>query len=60
MSELPILFTPVQAARILQISRSGIYNLLKGGQLQSVKIGRSRRIAKQQLDQFVTQLVGLT
>ena len=45
MADIPMLFTPVQAARVLNVSRSQIYVLMKGGQLGSVHIGRSRRIA---------------
>lgn len=57
MSELPILFTPVQAARVLGVSRSQIYVLMKGGQLGSVHIGRSRRIAQAHVTQFVDNLM---
>ena len=40
MSDIPILFTPVQTAKIMGISRSQVYNLLKSGELNSVYIGR--------------------
>lgn len=57
MTELPMLYTPVQAARVLGVSRSQIYVLLKRGQLGSVHIGRSRRIAKQHVTQFIENLM---
>ena len=57
MADIPMLFTPVQAARVLNVSRSQIYVLLKGGQLGSVHIGRSRRIAQAHVVQFVNNLM---
>ena len=57
MADIPMLFTPVQAARVLGVSRSQIYVLMKGGQLGSVHIGRSRRIAQSHVDQFIDNLM---
>ena len=57
MSEIPILYTPVQAARVLGVSRSQVYVLMKAGQLGSVHIGRSRRIAKEHVIQFIDNLM---
>ena len=56
--ELPILYTPKQAASVLGISRSTVYNLLKGGQLGSVHIGRSRRIAQAHMTRYIEELMG--
>ena len=49
----PALFTPMDVAKILNVSRSQIYLLLKEGSLRSVKIGRSRRISENQLRNFI-------
>ena len=57
MAELPILFSPVQAAKILGISRSQVYVLMTRGELSSLKIGRSRKIAQQQMTQFINDLM---
>lgn len=38
-------YTPAQTARIMGISRSQVYNLMNSGELNSIHIGRSRRIA---------------
>ena len=57
MSEIPILFTPVQTAKIMGISRSQVYVLMNRGQLGSINIGRSRRITKQQMDTFIQNLI---
>lgn len=40
----PILFDVPSAARQLSISRTTLYELLKAGEIQSVKIGALRRI----------------
>ena len=57
MTEIPALWTPVQTAKVLGISRSTLYCLLESGDLESVHIGRSRRIAKTQVDAYVNRLV---
>ena len=54
--ELPILYTPVQTARIMGISRSQVYNLMNSGDLNSIHIGRSRRIANTHVQQFIQSL----
>ena len=56
--DLPILFTPKQAASVLSISRSSLYNLLQSGELGSVRIGRSRRIAKLHMNRYINELMG--
>jgi excisionase family DNA binding protein len=53
MSEYPVLVTAKQAAKLLNVSRSQIYILMKSGRLGSVHIGRSRRITKDQVLEFV-------
>jgi len=54
--EYPQLITVPQAAKLLGISRSKTYTLLKDGQLGSVHIGRSRRISREQFFDFVKGL----
>lgn len=54
--ELPILYNPAQTARIMGISRSQVYNLLNSGELNSVQIGRSRRIAFKHIQDFIHTL----
>ena len=55
------LFAVGQVAEILGISRDLVYDLLRRGQLRSVKIGRLRRISGRRVDEFVERLdtVGL-
>ena len=41
------------AARLLEVSRSKLYELVAAGELPTVRIGRSRRIAVADLEEFV-------
>ena len=52
----PLLLTPVQAAAVLGISRTRIFALLARGDIESVQIGRSRRVPVVALEAFVAQL----
>jgi excisionase family DNA binding protein len=51
-----LLLTPAEAAELLAVSRSTVYELLAAGVLESVHIGRSRRIPRDALDAYVTGL----
>jgi excisionase family DNA binding protein len=46
-------YTVEEAAKLLSISRSRMYELIQAGTIQSIKIGRSRRITEQQLRAFL-------
>lgn len=51
-----LLLTPLEAAALLGVGRSKVYQLLKTGQLSSVHIGRSRRVPADAVQEFVAQL----
>jgi excisionase family DNA binding protein len=51
-----MLATPEEAALVLRIGRSKVYDLMRSGQLSSVKIGSSRRIPVRALALFVEAL----
>lgn len=51
-----LLYTPVEVAGCLGVGRNTVYELIAAGRLQSVKIGRCRRVTRAQLDDFVTSL----
>ncbi len=51
-----LLFTPSEAAEVLGIGRSKIYELLNDGQLTSVRIDRCRRIPGDELVALVERL----
>jgi excisionase family DNA binding protein len=54
--DVPILFPIRTVAKILSISRSAVYVLLRDGKLGSVNIGRSRRVTEDQLVAFIDSL----
>lgn len=49
-------FTVEEAARQLSVSRAQIYRLIDTCRLGSITIGRSRRITRRQLEDFVGAL----
>jgi excisionase family DNA binding protein len=51
-------YTVEQVAKMLNISRDRVYYLLRTRQLRSIKIGKSRRITNQHLDEFIASLEG--
>ncbi len=51
-----ILITAEEAAEVLSVGRTTVYELIKVGALHSIKIGRSRRIATTEVTRYVEQL----
>ena len=51
-----LLSSPTEAAAHLSLGRSKIYELMRLGELRSVKIGGSRRITRAALAEFVSRL----
>jgi excisionase family DNA binding protein len=51
-----LLLSPAEAAAHLSIGRSKVYELMRLGQLRSVKIGASRRIPQAALADFIAAL----
>ncbi len=56
-SEPPMLVTVEEAARRLSIGRTAAYMLVLRGELQSVKIGRTRRVVVASLNDYITTLL---
>ena len=54
---MALLLTPDEAAAELSISRTILYQLLGRGEIDSVKLGRSRRIPRGALDNYVARLI---
>lgn len=54
--ELLTLLTVEEAARRLSIGRTTMYALLKNGQINSVRIGRLRRIPSPALTEYTARL----
>ncbi len=51
-----LLFTAEEAAGALHVGRSKVYELMRSGELRSVKIGGSRRISAAALTEYVATL----
>ena len=56
--ELPMLFTVEQVAQILGIGRSTVFQLIKSEQIESIRLGRSRRIPVDAMQNYVDELRG--
>ncbi|MGE2767835.1 helix-turn-helix domain-containing protein [Rhodococcus sp. 1.20] len=46
-----------EAAALLRVHRSTLYGLIDSGQLQSVKIGRSRRVPESAIASYIDGLI---
>jgi len=51
-----LLLTTQEAADIIGICRTRVYDLLRAGELESIRIGRSRRIPTAALEDFIARL----
>lgn len=51
-----LLYKPEEAAEVLALGRSTVYELMAEGALKYVKRGRSRRIRRSDLEAFVNAL----
>jgi excisionase family DNA binding protein len=51
-----LLLTPEQAAHELQIGRHKVFDLITSGELHSIKIGKSRRIPRAAIEEFISEL----
>lgn len=53
---LPIFVSPKEAARLLSVSRSRVYELMDAGLIDSTRIGQRRVIPLTSLHDFATKL----
>jgi excisionase family DNA binding protein len=44
-----------EAAAMLSLSRSKMYDLIQAGKIDSIRIGRSRRITAKQIDRYLSE-----
>jgi excisionase family DNA binding protein len=51
-----VLLTAAEAAAVLKIGRSKLYELMARGAIESVKLGRCRRFRRSDLDRFIRDL----
>ncbi len=55
--ELPLLYTIPEAAKMLGIGRTNVYQLMNDGRLRFVKIGKRRLVPRSVLEVFVEDLL---
>jgi excisionase family DNA binding protein len=56
-NELPVLLVrPEDAARVLGVGRTKVYELIRSGVLRSVRVGGLRRVPVAALNEFVARL----
>ncbi|WP_328646720.1 helix-turn-helix domain-containing protein [Amycolatopsis sp. NBC_00348] len=53
----PLLVRVEEAARLLCIGRTRVYDLINSGELKSVKIFGARRVPRTSIDSYVTALM---
>ena len=51
-----ILFSVAEAAGLMGLGRSLVYQLVMRGDLRSIKLGRARRIPAKALDEYIQRL----
>lgn len=49
----PALLTINETARSLRLCRESVYRLIRSGELQSIKIGNSRRVPRLAIEEYV-------
>jgi excisionase family DNA binding protein len=52
----PVLYRPADAARVLNLSRSTVFDLIRTGRLRSVKEGRVRLVTTSAIAEYVALL----
>jgi len=55
LSNAKLAYTVREAAELLSLSRSLVYELIHAGQIETIKIGRARRITARQLATYLSQ-----
>jgi excisionase family DNA binding protein len=55
-ANVPVMFDMKTVAKILSVSRSTVYQLLKTKELDSVRVGRVRRVSQNQLVEYIMKL----
>lgn len=53
----PVFLTAEEAAEALHVGRSKVYDLIRNGDLVSVKIGKLRRVPAEAVREFAQRLV---
>jgi excisionase family DNA binding protein len=54
-SEAPLVASPNQAMRAIQVSRKKLYELINNGELESYTEGKSRRITVKSINEYIAR-----
>ena len=46
-------YTLTEVTELLQVTRRSLYNWIKDGKLEAIKVGREWRVTRQSLDKFL-------
>jgi excisionase family DNA binding protein len=57
MESKPILVSVVEASRLLSIGRTAAWDLVRKRKIRSVKIGRTRRVPVEAIQEYVQRLM---
>lgn len=49
----PLLYTVEESAERANVSRTTMYNLIRAGEIRSIKVRRTRRIPRTELDAYI-------
>ena len=52
-TDLPLTLTVVEAASVLRIGRTAAYNLIRCGKLRSVRVGKTIRVPRDAIFDFL-------
>lgn len=52
-----VLYRVEDAATLLSVSRTRVYELIRSGQLRTVRVGKLRRVPARSLDEYVARLL---
>lgn len=56
LQELPLVLNVDDAARILRVGKAATYSLVRSGQLKALRIGRTIRIPRNALDEYLRSI----
>jgi excisionase family DNA binding protein len=55
----PLLLTVEEAAKVMSLGRTRIYDLIASHELESLKVGKSRRIVAKSIERFIERNLGI-
>lgn len=53
-------YTPMEVAEILKVSRATVYNYITAGKLETIKVGHGQRITEETLNNILSRGIDTT